>query len=399
MAGGGVTKQDFAAEIKQAQAHGVDGFALNCGSWDKEPSYHARSSLMFSAASELGTNFKLLFSADQLRLDETIAMVTEFYDQPNMYRFQGRPVLSTYGGDDEWGKALLKSLSDLGKPITFVPFFYPKGLDKRFTPRNVNRLVKENIYADGYFFFGAGGPGDELAQANKQIGEAWRQAGKLYMASATPYYCALGPKNNRVFESRGFEGMAAQWEAAINVGAQWVEIVTWNDWGESTYVASFGSSSTTDLWNGHWGPRLSHAAYLAASNYYIRWFKTGDRSIHEDELFWFYRLAPRSQPGQIDPDDANAIGYPSGAPKLEDRVFVTAFLTAPAKVNIASGDRQYVFTVPEGVHHISAEFANGPQRFLMVRDGRTLLKGEGAFPIEENNWSNFGYLSGQADHL
>src|SRR5665213_74705 len=398
MTGGGVTTQDFAAEIEQAQAHGIDGFVLNCGSWDKEPRYHAYGRLIFMAASNLGTGFKLFFSADGLPLDETIAMVAEFYNHPNMFRYRGKPVLSTYGGDDEWGKGLLKSLADMGKPISFVPFFFPKGPDKRFTTETIEQLIAENGYVDGFFFFGAGGQSDEIARLSKRIGQAWRRAGKLYMAPVTPYYCALAPNNNRVFESRGFEGMAAQWEAAINVSAQWVDIVTWNDWGESTYVASFGPPSATELWEGAWGPRLSHEAYLAASTYYIRWFKTGDRSIRTDKLYWFYRLAPHSQPGTID-RSTNAIGYPNGAIRLEDRVFASVFLTAPAHVNIASGDRRYTFALPAGVHHLNAKFADGPQRFSLVRNGQTLLKGDGAFPISENNWSNFNYLSGQADHL
>jgi glucan endo-1,3-alpha-glucosidase len=403
MAGAGVTKQDFAAEIRQAQAHDIDGFVLNCGGWSKEPDYPARASLMFAAASDLGTKFKLFFSTDGLTPDETVSMVTEFYDHPNMYRFQGRPVLSTFAGDEARAEAFLTPLATAGKPVFFVPFFYPRdpiGRDtERFTNRNLAQLVAENGFVDGYFYFGASGQGDVIAQRSRKIGQAWRDAGKFYMAPATPYYGALGPNNLRVFEYRGFEGMAAQWEAAINVGAQWVEIVTWNDWGEMTYVASFGSPSTTDLWNGHWGPRLSHEGYLAASTYYIRWFKTGDKRIHEDKLFWFYRLAPHSQPGQIDLDDGNVMGYPGGADKLQDRVFVTVFLTAPAQINIASGDRQYVFTLPAGVHHLDPEFADGPQRFSMARNGKTLLKGDGAFPITENNWAPFNYLSGQADHI
>ena len=397
MAGSTATEQDFAEEIHQAESHGLDGFVLNCGSWDKEPRYHAYSKLIFAAASKLGTDFKLLFSADGLPLDETIAMVSEFYDHPNMYRFRGKPVLSTFaGGEKAWAQAFLTPLAAAGKPIFFVPFFFPRDpigrITGRFTDRNLAQLIADNSFVDGFFFFGAGGQGDEIAQVSKKIGQAWRRAGKLYMAPVTHYYCGISPKNNTVFESRGFEGMAAQWEAAINVGAQWVEIVTWNDWGESTYVASFGSPSTTKLWNGNWGPRLSHEAYLSASIYYIRWFKTGDQSIHEDKLFWFYRLAPRSQPGQID----NAVYYPNGADRLEDRVFVTVFLTAAAQVNIASGDRQYAFTLSAGIHHLDSEFADGPQRFSMARNGRTLLEGDGAFPISRDNWANFNYLSGQA---
>ena len=392
-AGEHATELDFAAEIQQAQSHGLDGFVLNCGSWDREPRYHTYGTKIFAAAATLGTNFKLLFSADRLSVDETVTMVTEFYDHPNMYRFRGRPMLSTFGGDDEWAKALLKSLEDMGKPIVFVPFFFPKGFDKRLTDANVAQLIADNGYVDGFFYFGAGGPGDAIARTSERIGEAWSRAGKLYMAPVSPYYRGLGPRNYRVFETRGFEGMAAQWKAAIDTGAQWAEIVTWNDWGESTYVASFGPPGATNLWGRHWGPLLSHEAYLAASAYFIRWFKTGIQRIERDDLFWFYRLASRMEPGRSLPDNATT-SFPAGSDRLEDHVFVTVFLIDAARLKIESGDRTYEFALAAGVHHLNAEFAEGSQRFSLHRHGRAILAGEGAFPISRDNWANFNYLAG-----
>jgi Glycosyl hydrolase family 71 len=51
-------------EIREAQAIGIDGFALNAGGWFKEPRYIKRASEMFEAAYRLNSNFKLMFSAD-----------------------------------------------------------------------------------------------------------------------------------------------------------------------------------------------------------------------------------------------------------------------------------------------------------------------------------------------
>ncbi|MGH7126605.1 MAG: endo-1,3-alpha-glucanase family glycosylhydrolase, partial [Stellaceae bacterium] len=197
------------------------------------------------------------------------------------------------------------------------------------------------------------------------------------------------------FETRGFEGMAAQWEAAIAAKAQWVEIVTWNDWTEATYVASFGPPVTTELWDGHWGPLLSHEAYLAASEYHIRWFKSGVQRVERDQLYWFYRLAPRTAPGRSTPD-GDPKDFPRGAGDLEDRAFASAFLTKPALVIIRSGERRQEFSLSEGLHHISVEFAPGAQRFAVEREGQTILAGEGAFLIGSDNWSNFNYSSGEA---
>jgi len=395
MAGKNATVAQLADEIHQAQSAGVDGFALNCGSWTAEPYYRAIATRMFEAAASLPHPFKLLFSSDGLTPEDTASMVSEFYEHPNMLRYQGKPVLSSYSGDEAWGKAVIAALAGLRRPVVFVPFFFPKGLNKRFTDTNIARLIDENGYADGFFYFGADGTGANLAATSAKIGRAWRNAGKLYMAPVTPFYRGLGPRNYRVFETRGFEGMAREWEAAIAADAQWVEIVTWNDWGESTYVASFGSPRAMDLWDGHWGRLLSHEAYLAASAYYIRWFKTGVKQVESDDLFWFYRLSPKRLPGRDQPDHPPE-SYPRGFNHLEDRVFLTTFLIAPATLKIESGERRYEFSAPAGAAHVSAEFGQGPQRFSVERNGVTILSGTGAFPIGDDNWGNFNYLAGQA---
>jgi Glycosyl hydrolase family 71 len=386
----------LANEIRLAQSHGVDGFALNCGSWTEEPRYRATSTKLFKAAASLRSDFKLFFSADGLPPEVVVAMVAEFYDHPNMLRVDGKPMLSTFDGDEEWARAFLTPLAQAGKPLTFVPFYYPQGHRKVFTSHSITRLIADNPDLDGFFFFGAGEPGTRVAKLSLEIGEAWRRAGKFYMAPVTPYYRGLGYRDNyRVFESRGFEGMARQWEAAIAVGAQWVEIVTWNDWSEATYVEDLGAPATLRVGGGTWGQLLSHGAYLAASDYYIRWFKTGERRIERDDLYWFYRLSPRSIPGTVTPESRRP-SLPKGVENLEDRVFATAFLVAPATVQIDTGGKRYTFDLPQGVHHVSAEFALGAQKFSVVRSGRLILAGDGAFPITDDNWANYDYLSGQA---
>jgi len=393
---------DYTKEIRQAQSRGVDGFALNCGSWTEQPRYRAIATRIFKAAAALGMGFKLFFSADGLSPDQVVAMVSEFYEHPNMLRFARKPVLSTFAGDKAWAEAFLTPLATAGKPVFFVPFFFPRDLfghnTERFTDRNLAQLIADNGFVDGYFYFGAGGSGDDIADRSIKVGQAWRRAGKLYMAPLCPYYRGLGPRNYRVFETRGFEGMAREWEAAIAADAQWVEIVTWNDWGESTYVSDFGSPTSTDVWNGHWGQLPSHAAYLAASAYYIRWFKTGIQRIDRDDLYWFYRLSPREKPGFDNPENKTE-GFPSGVENLEDRLFLTVFLVAPAQIDVESGDRRYRFPLSAGVHHLSADFALGPQKFRVEREGRTILAGQGAFPVSDDNWANFNYLSGQASRI
>jgi hypothetical protein len=386
-AGGSAALDDYKREIEEAQKRGIDGFALNCGGWKKrEPHYHARTLLMYEAAKQLGTDFKLFVSLDGEALAELQDVVRTLKDHPNQFRHDGRPVLSTFGGqggdDPVEGRRLIRAAHDEG--TLFVPFYYPNpNMTELPTEAHVAQLVRDFPEVDGYFFFGGAGPAEQIARCNAIHAAAWRGLGKVFMAGITPYY--RGSRGNfRCFETRGFEGMAKEWESAIRSDATWVELVTWNDWGESTYLAPFGQPSKTSLWGGHYGGKmLSHVAYLDASRYYIEWFKTGmPPAISADNLFYFYRLHPATLPITVNPaDEAAGHGRPIGADALRDHLFVTAFLTAPAQLTLHSGAASKTFDLPAGVQHVSMPFEPGIQRFVLQRDGLPVFDKTGEHEI------------------
>ncbi len=261
--------------------------------------------------------------------------------------------------------------------------------------RHVEQVFSTFSDLDGYFYFGAAGRGDQIARCNERLAVTWLGAGKVFMASVTPFYRGFGG-NYRVYETEGYRGLAAEWESAIRSGATWVEIVTWNDWGEASYVAPFGGPADTGHWNGHWGPMLSHEGFLDLSRYYIEWFKTGKApAIQRDELFYAYRLHPKDLEGRIKPGEAT-LGRPRGADVLRDHVFATVLLTAPARLNIHSGDRAQGFDVEAGVHHLEMPFGLGPQRFVLTRNGQVLIDKTGEHPISRDGWSNFNVFAGSA---
>ncbi len=408
-AGGDATVEDFAREIKAAQARGIDGFALNCGGWSlKEPHYKARALLMYEAARQLGTGFKLMISADYataLTLEETRDMIATFQDHPNQFRWDGKPVLSTFAGegaDNTAGQRLLDFLNQEfpdgqgGRNVVLVPYFYPRpNITEIPQQEHVDQVFDTFPGLDGYFYFGAAGTGPALAGANALLADKWVGEGRIFMAGVTPFYRGLGG-NYRVYETCGFQAMAEEWQAAIEHDATWVEIVTWNDWGECSYVAPFGEPADTDLWGGHWGPMPSHTAYLDASSYYIEWFKTGSPPpITRDEVCYFYRPHPKVSPGRVKANE-EALGRPGGADSLRDSLFVTCFLTAPARLVVHSGETSASFELEAGVHHVETPFASGAQRFVLERDGETILDKTGEHEIVEDAWANFNYFGGSA---
>lgn len=384
------TVDDFKTEISSAQNAGIDGFALNCGGWSiLEPHYKERVLKIYQAAQELGTDFKLFISADfatKLTFDEFKDMVESFRNHPNQFRHDGKPVISTFDRKRNLTESVAAEFQG-DKGIVFVPFYYPVPAVEIPDDAAIRSVLDADRPLDGFFYFGAAGTPDQISDVIRRMARVWRGAGKIFMAPVTPYYRGKG-KNNRVFETRGFEGMAKEWEAILESGADWVEITTWNDFGECSYIAPFGLPKENGLWRGDWGTVISHAGYLEANKYFIQWYKTGDRpDISSDSLCYFYRLHPKTLQTNI--------GKPRHGETLEDSIFVTAFLKAPGELTISCGQNEQTFNLRAGVSHVSLPMRIGRPRFSLERGGKGVLAAEGEYAIsDENIWADYNYFSG-----
>ena len=403
-AGSQATVEELKKEIAAAQSHGLDGFALNCGGWNKGGDYYkARCIQMYEAAKQMGTGFDLFVSMDYCcinYLDETRDAIETFRDHPNQFKVGGKPVLSTFGGEGHTPQPAQEKIALVHKlGGFFVPFFFPTNYGA-FDDANVAEIIKYYGEVDGYFFFGAAGTGDEITGSNHRLCQAWHKAGKVFMAAVSPYYRSFG----RLSETRGFTSMAQEWEGAIRDGADWIEIVTWNDWNEKTYVAPFGPPSQTQIWggtdDGYGAVNYAHVAYLDASRYYVDWFKTGrPPKITQDRLFYFYRTEPKSAAGKqlSNSEIKQHVSAISGADSLLDSVFVTCFLTKPAHLTIHSGTTSRTFDLPAGVHHVETPFALGAQRFTLMRGGRAIKEKTGEHEIADRQGeTRYNYFAGEA---
>jgi hypothetical protein len=402
--GGDSTVADYQREIRAAQEAGIDGFALNCGGWTlREPHYKRRVLLVYRAAQELETGFKLFLSADYatgLTSEETRDMVESFRTHPNQLRHEGKPVLSTFGGGTAQTDFIRNEFTG-NRAIVYVPFYYPRPAAEMPNQAQAEQVFRDHPSLDGFFHFGAAGTPRQIAESNRLLAQTWLGAGKLFMAGITPCYRGLGG-NYRVYETDGFEGYARQWEGAIRDRATWVEIVTWNDWGEASYVAPFGAPAATLHWSGHWGPMLSHAAFLGVGRYYIDWFKQGTPpAIREDALFYAYRTHLKCVPGLRNPKSKDGeTAFPGGTATLIDRVHATLFLTAPASLTVHSGDTSKRFDLDAGVSHVALPLAPGPQRFVLTRGPATVIDKTGEHPVSATDaWGNYNLFAGEAHPL
>jgi glucan endo-1,3-alpha-glucosidase len=384
--------------MRDAHARGIDGFALNCGGWHRsEPHYKQRVMSMYEAAASLAFDFTLFVSADGHAQDEIDDIFESTRGLKAQLRIDGKPVLSAYAAGGKGfsnGVALIEHAESLG--AFFVPHFFPESGERRITSLAANEIVQRLGAADGYFYFGAAGSPEAIADSIQTLGAELHARGKLFMAPVTPYYRGLPAGTNyRAFETEGFSGMAAEWKAAIASNASWVQLVTWNDWAESTYLAPLpmpaGAAGRAHVYDDRFGELLSHTAYLDASAYYIQWFKTGSQpAITRDRLFYFYRLNPVA---------SDASTPPRTQTPLSTRIHVSMFLTAPATliVQLPGADSDRRIDVSAGITHLSVDSRVGSPRFVLKRQGKTVIDKIGELPITDNDFSGaYNYFSGSA---
>ncbi|TDN70720.1 glycoside hydrolase family 71 protein [Paraburkholderia sp. BL10I2N1] len=393
---------DYIAEVRDAQQRGIDGFALNCGGWNRsEPLYRARVLTMYRAAEQFGNGFKLFVSADGKAQNELDDIVHTTAGLPAQLTVGGKPVVSSYalgGKDAAHCEALIAQAESLG--AHFVPHFVPSTGEAEISDAVASEVANRCRAAQGYFYFGAAGAPDSLARSIEHLAGALKPAGKLFMAPVTPYYRGLASGTNyRAFETGGFSGMASEWLAAIRANVDWVQIVTWNDWAESTYVAPIGSNSRAQVYNPRFGALLSHTAYLDASRYFIEWFKRGAApAITQDRFFYFYRLHPVGV-GAMTGIGASvgAATAPRSRTPLTGQIHVTTFLAEPAILTIVQGGARTAHDLPAGVSEVAVPSIPGTPRFTLIRNGRTIAERKGEEPIRSNDLSGaFNYFSGSS---
>jgi glucan endo-1,3-alpha-glucosidase len=412
----------YQREIRQAQAIGIDGFALNAGGWLQEPRYIRRASEMFEAAFRLDSNFKLMFSADMCCSNDAADledMMRRFANNKRYsaiyYRSNSRAVLTTFAGSKQ-GPAFWSGLRNdvengsnpsqrtapealayvTGVPssaplrMMLVPAFFWGGE----TPRRADIAAGLADYAhiiDGAFYWGIAGvpglghPPDQIP-SSEAYATALHRAGRLYMAPMGLQF--WGANKNRDYEYSGFSGMRKLWMNAINVThPEWVEIITWNDFVEGTYVSPIDDPAqyahANDLGSSAAPPSTlhyfhSHRGATELLAFFIQWYKTGKApAIQNDAVFWAYRtqLSPLTSPSRQ--ADRTTIYGP-----LANALYLTANLIAPAILRVTYGSEIRTITLPAGSNDFEVPLLAGPPpSFDLSRDGRQLAHAVGEDPI------------------
>lgn len=366
---------DYDADMQKAKAAGIDAFALNIAKDD-----YTDTQLGYAYQSAANNGMKVFISFDynyfQTGEEQLVGTKLKTYcGKPAQLLVDGKCFVSTFNGDNDPSKLFNANAirAAAGTGLYLVPNLSPSGIRTATSVSDIDGAFNWM----GWDSNGANRAPTAGADVTTSQGDAsytgWL-AGKTYMAPVSPWFFTDFSSKAWVFP--GDLLWFRRWNEILALAPQMLEIVTWNDYGESHYV---GSDSATSLHNddgsSRWANGFPHDGWLEMAQPYIAAFKAGSKaiSVTEEKLVYWYRPTPKAACGGFD-----------GIDTLQDAVFVVAMLQSAGTVTVTSGGNTQTFNAPAGASAYQVNMGTGAQTFTLSRNGATVISGKGGLDISEN---------------
>lgn len=343
--------KDMETEVSRASGAGLDGFVFDILSvsgvnWD-------RLKLLLRAADTVDSNFKIMLRpsgigsapSDPRALASAIAGIA---NDPAVFHLpDGRLVVSPFAPEEKgavwWSNWINLMETQHGIKIAFVPCFV------RYSAGNVEPFAP---FSYGLSNWGSRTP---VSGASDIISEA-HALGKIWMQPVSAQ--DERPNAGVYWEADNTENFRDTWNTAINDGADWVMIPTWNDYSEGAEV-----SPSTHI---GWG-------FLDLASYYLTRFKTGQWPIIvRDVIYVSHRVQFADALPEASGGETKLMKLVSRAPARDD-VEVLSFLTATSTVEVDIGGKTQMVTAPAGESAALFGLAPGKISARVVRNGQSIV--------------------------
>jgi Glycosyl hydrolase family 71 len=362
--------QDMQIEVRQAIAAGIDGFTLDLLQLPKDgQSNNAvwnNSQTLLQAAHLVDSKFKIMLMPDMGVLadrspDDLAKYIAQLGTFQAAHRLpDGRLVVSPLAAERHppgwWQDFVSLMETRYATPVAFTPTFIDIG--------NAPAYASVTYGVSGW---GARNPAFNDPEAVGGISgrgriQSTHAQQKLWMQPVSVQ--DERPRAGVYDEAENTTNLRRTWEIAIRGGADWVQLVTWNDYSEGSQFAP----SLRRGWN-----------YLDISAYYLAWFKTGVRPpITQDTVYLTHRMqfvdAVTTYPQKVLMHNRNGT-----TPR--DAVEALVFLTHPATVTVSTGQTSISCTAPAGVSTCVAPLATGTPRVVVRRAGVTVASLTSPFAV------------------
>ncbi|NTX39270.1 hypothetical protein HUA78_33035 [Myxococcus sp. CA033] len=356
---------NFELEVRRASALGLDGFTYDI--LNHTGTHWNRLLKLLQAASNVDSGFRIVLmpdltstysGTDAEALTAFVNSIASVASHPAVYHLDdGRLLLAPYYADKrtpQWWASVVQALQARGIPSALWPVYVNPWVAQ-------TNALKAVVPLHGTSTWGS----RTLSGASGQLANPGTAHGMGLQWMAPVALQDSRPKDLVYTEANNSQALRALWSAAIQGGADWVQLITWNDYSEAT---EFSPSSGTQ-----W-------AAFDLTAYYTAWFKTGVQPpIVRDGLYYFHRRHSTSAAPDLTKQSA-VYRLVNGAPAVNE-IELLAFLTAPATLEIELAGSVQRTNVAAGIQSLRVPLQQGTPSFRLVRNGATVASVTSAFPI------------------
>jgi glucan endo-1,3-alpha-glucosidase len=274
---GGINDTHTRQDIVDAQALGLDGFAMNFdqfADWSQ-----ATVDSLFNHADEL--KFKLFFSFDHAA--GHLKSPANYTDYFNKYKirtsyFKGlkdKPLVSTFGAEDitsdQW-KIFREAVGD----VLIVPGFYTIYNPSTTFFSNTNRGSIDGVFNWNSWPSSTDGKVIVSSAVDQTFLTAAHNTNRVFMMGMSPIQFKHYNKDNNWYR-RGEQNIEYRFDQAMSLQPDIIQLQTWNDAGEGHYMGNIWPETLTTA------PEIAaltkdydHTGYWQILKSFIKQWKAGD---------------------------------------------------------------------------------------------------------------------------
>lgn len=395
------SRADWDSDMIRARDAGIDAFALNIAGQRTDDYTLKQLDLAYESAA--ANNMKLFISFDFNYFSpvrdahaEVAGLINTYGRKDAALKIGNKPFVSSFVGDGgnsggPLNVAAMKNL--LEREIYFAPNFAP------WNTANPG-LLDAAFNWMGWVSDGLNGPPRQGATKTVEDGDreykTWLGS-KQYMAPVSPWFSTHYIFGDYIknWVMGGGMGWFDRWNIILQTSPDYLEIVSWNDYGESHYIGPL-SSIHGDDGNSKWVNDMPHDGWLEMAKPFIAAYKARaskpDAYITKDQIIYWYRPTPKAV--NCDSTDPNG-PRPNGWDTYEDAVYVVSLLTQGGKITVNSGGNSRSWDAPAGAYAQKVNMGVGAQRFDLSRNGNSVISGtspkeiSNTCPCGINNWNAF----------
>ncbi|KAK3388416.1 putative alpha-1,3-glucanase [Sordaria brevicollis] len=321
------TVYDWATNIDLAKSAGIDAFALNMA--NNESTTYTQLPVAFHVAAK--KNFKLFFSFDYAgngpwSKDVVKHLLASYGPKKEYFKRGSQPLVSTFegvGNAADWIE--IKAATN----AFFIPDWSSVGA--------FGAIGLANGVADGLFSWDAWPKADQDMTTYPDASYLDALKGKPYMMPVSPWFYTNLPGYGKNWLWRGDDLWYDRWQQIISIDSppDYVQIISWNDFGESHYIGPLDNKQyeAFDMNHGrapfNYVKNMPHDGWRAFLPFVISLFKTGTASFRQEGITAWYRPNPNGacNNGGTTGNTATQLQYEYPPEAItKDRIFYSALL-------------------------------------------------------------------------